>query len=116
MTYVVSESELAPVQALRLNAYKHMKTLSRITAFNSHVFCVELAMNLMEVSYQAYYDPVDTPSASGYGTMEVLSLGYKLVHHVYNEETDTVCFIFKHIALSRVVVAFRYEYFSVLNQ
>jgi hypothetical protein len=107
VTYVVSESEIAPMHELRLHALRNMKTLSRITSLNPHVFCVDLAINLMDVSYQAYYDPEDTPSASGYGTMEVLSLGYRLVHHVYNQESDTVCFIFRHIELARVVVAFR---------
>ena len=107
VTYVLSEAEIAPMHELRLKAIQQRRAISALTSANPHVFCVDLARELIEVAYQAYYDPPDCTTQSGYGAMSVLELGYILAHYAYDAESDTVCFIFRHLTNQRLVVAFR---------
>ena len=88
-----------------------MKTLNlnQLTKTNNpNVFCVDLALEMLELSWQAYNDPKTYKTESGYGEIEVNSLGYVLLNHAYDKDHDTVCFIFRHKTLPRIVIAFRY--------
>ena len=106
-TYVVNESEIKPAYRARLRAIKKTKALSQLTTANPNVFCVDLALDLLEVSYQAYNDPRNYTTDSGYGVMAVEQFGYSLLSHAHDKEHDTVCFIFRHLHLPRIVIAFR---------
>jgi hypothetical protein len=107
-TYVVNEAEIEPMYKSRLRAIRKTKTLSQITTANPNVFCVDLALDLLEVAYQTYYDPRNYTTESGYGVMAIEQFGYKLLNHAHDKEHDTVCFIFRHIELARIVIAFRF--------
>lgn len=109
-TYVVNESEIAPMYRSRLRAIRKAKTLSQITTANPNVFCVDLALDLLEVSYQTYNDPRNYTTESGYGVMAIEQFGYKLLNHAHDKEHDTVCFIFRHLEHPRIVIAFRYTF------
>mmetsp|Transcript_16006 Transcript_16006/g.24135 ORF Transcript_16006/g.24135 Transcript_16006/m.24135 type:complete len:1161 (-) Transcript_16006:137-3619(-) len=106
-TYVVNESEIPQVYRARQRAIRKTKTISRFTQANPNVFCVDLALELLEIAFQSYNDPKSYPTDSGYGVIEVEKYGYRLLNHAYDSEHDTVCFIFKHSEQPKVVIAFR---------
>lgn len=74
---------------------------------DSHLFCVETAAWLLELAYQAYYDPPGRPSASGYGELDLASSGFELVTHLRSSLTDTHVVVALDVARKRLVVAFR---------
>jgi hypothetical protein len=106
-TYVLYESEILPVYRTRSRAIRKMKALNQITHTNPYVLCVNLALELLELSWQAYNDPKTYKTESGYGTIDVEDLGYTLLNHAYDSDYDTVCFIFRHNVDAKIVVCFR---------
>jgi hypothetical protein len=108
-TYVLHEPELLPLFRARSRAIRKMKALNlnQITHANPHCLCIDLALELLELAWQAYNDPRTYKTESGYGTIEVEGLGYTLLNHAYDSDHDTVCFIFRHKVEPKVVICFR---------
>ena len=110
-TYVVSESEIGPIYKARKRAIRKLKLMNELFMDNpkAHVFCIDLAVELLELSWEAYNDVPGYPTISGYGFIEFDRVNYKLVNHAYDEQHDTVCYIVRHKVLPRVVICFRYS-------
>ena len=96
------------------------------------VFCLELALFLRSLSFQAYYDPPQVShrdiqcmyacmyvcylslpqlaTASGYeGEMDLQKIGFTLVKFHYSREHEVFCFIARQDSTRRLVVCFRYR-------
>lgn len=74
---------------------------------DSHLFCVETATWLLEIAWQAYFDPPGSPSPSGYGELDLNPYGFDLVTHLRSNLTDTHVVIALSHDRTRLVVAFR---------
>ena len=109
-TYVVNESEIAPIYRARKKAIRRLKLMNELFMDNpkAHVFCIDLAVELLELSWEAYNDVPGYPTISGYGFIDFDRVNYRLVNHAYDEQHDTVCYIVRHKVLPRVVICFRY--------
>lgn len=106
-TYVINEDEIADVVRSRKKALKSMKALSQLTHAKAEVFCVDLALSLLDMSWEAYHDPIGQETESGYGPMDLQRHGYTLVDYCFNKDHDTVCVIARHSVHDRIVVSFR---------
>eukprot|EP01034_Spumella_vulgaris_P028050 gene28050-34847_t len=115
-TYVITESEHTSLVASRLTGIKNMNRnlLNKVTRMNqlihaqSDVFCVDIALNLRNIAFQAYYDPPAVRTLSGYdGVMDVERVGYTLIECHYNPAHEVFCFIVREKKTGRLVVAFR---------
>ena len=109
-TFVIDEKELDEVKANRKIAILKLKKLRILTDFvkaKTDVFCVDRALNLMDVAYEAYYDPSGLQTGSGFGSMDIDRYGYDLVDFKYDSIHETFCIIVRHRKMARVVVAFR---------
>jgi hypothetical protein len=111
-TYVVNESEINAIYRARKKAIRRLRVMNELFMDNpkAHVFCIDLAVELLELSWEAYNDVPGYPTISGYGFIEFDRVNYKLVNHAYDEQHDTVCYIVRHKVLPRVVICFRYWY------
>ncbi|KAF1328893.1 hypothetical protein FI667_g6455, partial [Globisporangium splendens] len=74
---------------------------------DSHLFCVETATWLLEIAWQAYFDPPGRPSPSGYGELDLEPYGFDLVTHLRSSLTDTHVVVALNQDRTRLVVAFR---------
>lgn len=75
---------------------------------DSNLFCVETAQWLLEIAWQAYFDPPGKPSASGYGELNLERYGFDLITHLRSSLTDThVIVALSQGDHSRLVIAFR---------
>ncbi|TMW64912.1 hypothetical protein Poli38472_009079 [Pythium oligandrum] len=74
---------------------------------DSHLFCVETAKLMLDLAWQAYFDPAGNPSPSGYGKLKLEEFGYELVTQVRGASTDTHAIVAVSAAHNRLVVAFR---------
>ena len=84
-----------------------VKAISNLAHAKTEIYCVEIALSLLDASYEAYYDQRGMETPSGFGPSDLSRHGYELVDHMYHEECDTYCYIARHIETQRVVVAFR---------
>jgi hypothetical protein len=119
-TYVITEQEhriLVKTRKIMMNSMKR-NLLNQISLMNQlvgarvDVFCIETALNLRNVAFQAYYDPVGLTTASGYdGHMNLDPIGYELIDLTYNADHEVFCFISRERSTGRLVVAFRYSIF-----
>ncbi len=105
-TYVVKESEIMPLYHLRRKIAIENKTVSQLTNLNPNIFCVDLALELMDLAYQTYYDPENTKTISSFGSLD-LKVDYTLKYSFYDATHETVCYIFKHLTADKLVVSFR---------
>merc|ERR1711871_552813 len=109
-TFVIDENEVDEVKFNRKIAILKLKKLRILTDFlkaKTDVFCVDRALNLMDVAYEAYYDPSGLQTDSGFGSMDIDRHDYELVDFKYDSLHETFCFIVRHRKMARVVVAFR---------
>jgi hypothetical protein len=74
---------------------------------DSHLFCVETSKLMMELSWQAYFDPPGSPSPFGDGELQLEQYGYELVAQLKSAKTDTYAIVAVSAATNRLVVAFR---------
>lgn len=86
------------------------KVGTSLTRAKVDVLCLDIALELMELSYEAYYDPSGQSTESGFGMMNLERHGYCLLDSKYYAELDTVCYICRNITKHRLVVVFRYEF------
>ncbi len=105
-TYVIKESEILPIYKLRKKIAIENKAVSQLTNLNPNIFCVDLALELMDLSSQTYYDPEHCKTVSSSGSID-LKLDYDLKYSFYDVEHETICYIFKHRTLKKLVVSFR---------
>ncbi|ETP03986.1 hypothetical protein, variant 1 [Phytophthora nicotianae CJ01A1] len=75
---------------------------------DSNLFCVETAGWLLELAYQAYFDPPGCPSSSGYGELTLERYGFELITHLRSNLTDThVVVAWSREDHRRLVISFR---------
>lgn len=74
---------------------------------DSHLFCVETATWLLEIAWQAYFDPPGRPSTSGYGELALEPYGFELITHLRSSLTDTHVVVALNHDQKRLVIAFR---------
>jgi hypothetical protein len=106
-TYVVNEAEIPDMFISRRNIIRNNKALSRMAHVNPHVFCVDLALAMLELANQAYFDPGDYTTESGFGPIDLSDSCYEYFSHCHDDEHETVCCFFRHKVSSRIVVSFR---------
>lgn len=102
-TYAVSEEEHKEVVKGRKQALKTVKRnlINQVTRYDQliqakeDVFCVDLALKLRNVSFQAYYDRVDgAQTASSFGkTQDLDSCGFELIEEFYDPTHEVYCII-----------------------
>lgn len=108
--YVITERELEEVVKQRRRALRNQKTFSAISGIThpkANLFCVDIGLDLLEASHEAYYDRDGVETNSGYGPCNWESFGYEIIDTVYDSEFDTYCCIAKCKSRNRIVVAFR---------
>ncbi|CAI5742901.1 unnamed protein product [Hyaloperonospora brassicae] len=72
------------------------------------LFCVETAEWLLEMAYQAYFDPPGCPSSSGYGELALERHGFDLITHLRSNYTDTHAVVAWSLEdHQRLVISFR---------
>ncbi|OQR97938.1 hypothetical protein ACHHYP_09435 [Achlya hypogyna] len=71
------------------------------------VFCLETAEWLVQLAWQAYFDPLGNPSASGAGTQSLEAFGFELVAHLRHDLVDTHALVCVNRVSKQLVVAFR---------
>jgi hypothetical protein len=113
-TFVVTEKEMRDTVKTRKAAIKDLEhltagVLAQVVHAKPEVFCVDIALNLCNISFEAYYDPEGVKTVSGYDTkpMELEKHGWKLVDVHYNPEHETFCYIARHLYAKKMVVCFR---------
>ncbi|OWZ11576.1 hypothetical protein PHMEG_00015383 [Phytophthora megakarya] len=75
---------------------------------DSNLFCVETAGWLLELAYQAYFDPPGSSSMSGYGELTLERYGFELITHLRSNLTDThVVVAWSQEDHRRLVISFR---------
>jgi hypothetical protein len=109
-TYVITEGELKGVVARRQAT---IRSLNRIMLINNlvikakaEVFCVDRALQMRNLAFEAYYDPAGKAS-EGLGPMDLERHGYDLVDARQDAENATFVFIARHRQTRRLVVSFR---------
>ena len=65
-TYVINEDEIPDIVRSRRRAISSLKALSQLTHAKAEVFCVDLALSLLDISWEAYHDPKGLETESGY--------------------------------------------------
>jgi len=110
-SYVLREAEMFAAKQIR---HQDLMQLRRFGLYipkfveKKPIFCIETARWMMELSYQAYYDPPQKPQVSGsLGKIDVQQFGFEILDFVWDEEHDTNCFILRHKAKKKLVVLFR---------
>ncbi|GMF21984.1 unnamed protein product [Phytophthora fragariaefolia] len=74
----------------------------------SNLFCVETSGWLLELAYQAYFDPPGCPSPSGYGELTLERCGFELITHLRSNLTDTHAVVaWSQDDHRRLVISFR---------
>jgi hypothetical protein len=134
-TYAISEDEHKEVVHGRKLAIKNVKRnlINQVTRYDQlirakeDVFCVDLALKMRNISFQAYYDRVDgAQTASSFGTtQDIGNLGFELIEEFYDPTHEVYCIIARETisvqpqdrnataaadappAETRIVVAFR---------
>jgi hypothetical protein len=71
------------------------------------IFCLETAEWLVQLAWQAYFDPMGHPTRSGAGLQTLETYGFELVCHLRHELLDTYAIVCFHPVKQRLVVAFR---------
>ena len=110
-TYVVTEEELKSVVRQRK---KTIRKLNKVMLMNklvvqskADVFCVDIALHLLNVAFESYYDPVGFTTTSGYGPMNLDRHDFTLIDMIYEKAHDTFCIIARHKINNKLVVSFR---------
>ncbi|CAM9374123.1 unnamed protein product, partial [Ectocarpus fasciculatus] len=95
--------------ALSTSYVKHvaLSALSGIGRVKADTFCVDISLDLLEASHEAYYDPEGQETSSGYGPSNWESFGYEIIDSAFDSEYDTYCCIARCKSRNRIVVTFR---------
>jgi hypothetical protein len=112
-TFVITEEEMEVVVRSRRKMIRSIKRsnvlydMNQIISSKAEVFCIDIALVMLNLSYEAYYDPPGCTTESGYGLMDIEQHGYLLIDFVYHEELDMFCFVARHALTNNIVVCFR---------
>jgi Wnt-binding factor required for Wnt secretion/Lipase (class 3) len=115
-SYVISEEELkverkwkkSAIKQLRNNLLTNNLAMNQFVDTKVDVFCVDIALNLRTISFQAYYDPIGITTASRFpGEMRLEDDGYTLIDLHYNSDYEIFCFVARDIKSRSLVVSFR---------
>jgi hypothetical protein len=112
-TYVITEEEHKQVIKFRKDVIKsHHATLvvNPLVNVKIDVFCVDVALKLRNISFQAYYDLPTLKTVSGYegAYIDLDIVGYDLVDNIYDKSHEVNCYILREkTAPFRLVIAFR---------
>lgn len=92
------------IQSFGLAGVNHL-----LVACNAEVYCIDIALDLCNLSFDAYYDPIGIQTPSGFRSknMDLGVFGYDLIDVIYNKDHDTFAFICKHRRSKTLVVGFR---------
>lgn len=112
-TYAVSikEQELL-VRKRKKTIRKQSMLMNQVVSVKPHIFCVDLALSLLEVAFEAYNDS-DSKQRHGYLVREravaanLLPFGYSLVEIVEDKTLDILMLVARHTDSKRLVFAFR---------
>lgn len=110
VTFAVSEEEMRDVVELRRVALRGHVAISNLAHTKVEIFCVDLGLRLLELAYEAYYDPgegADQVTPSGYGPSDMAQRGYTLLEYLYDQQSDTYCCVVRDNVSGRFAVAFR---------
>jgi len=110
-TYVITEDELHGVRKQRRaaigNLNKMLNVNNLVIKAKTEVFCIELATHMLNVSFEAYYDPPDLVTTCGSGPIDLERHGFVLLKSMFDPVNETFAMIVRHTASKKVVVAFR---------
>jgi len=110
-SYVINERDLERVVVARrklIERITYMGVMNQLlTQAKPEVLCVELAMEMLKLSWEAYYDPEGVQTLTSAGPMDVSQHDYVLVESAYDPLVETFCYICRHKTSSKIVVAFR---------
>jgi hypothetical protein len=116
-TYVITEGEHTEIVKKRKKALKKIKNnlLNQVTRFDqlidakADVFCVDIASTMRAISFNAYYDPPDIKTVSGFDGcgMDLESIGFELVDYIYERSHEVFGYVAREKSTGRLVVSFR---------
>lgn len=112
-TFVITEEEMDVVVKSRRKMIRNIKNsnvlydINQLVASKAEVFCIDISLVMLNLSYEAYYDPPGCSTESGYGLMDIEQFGYLLIDFVYHEDLDMFCFVARHALTNHIVVCFR---------
>ena len=108
-TYTISEAEHFKLVKFRKAEEMKMKRKLQLLQLKmkTDVFCVEMALMVRDLAFQAYYDPVDLKTLSGYGRMDIEVLGFTMIDLYYEKVNELFCFIARENSTRRIIISFR---------
>jgi hypothetical protein len=109
-TYVITEENLKIVRRSRKKSLNNFKLqMKKNEIMKVDIFCVDIAIKMCNISYEAYYDVEGKITDSGFPGkfIEVENLDYDIIDTMYDIEFDTFCLVCKHKKQKKIVVAFR---------
>jgi hypothetical protein len=99
-TYVITEDEHQKLVKYRKRLLKSSTVLpsvvvNKLINVKIDIFCVDLALRLREVSFQAYYDLPEKKTVSGYPNayVNLASAGVELIDFFYDTAHEVICYI-----------------------
>lgn len=112
--FAVSEKEHDILVQKRKKTIRKLDALlmNQVVNINPHIFCVDLAMSLLEVAFEAYNETAENQRHALLVRQKsmasnLLPFGYTVVEIVENKELDILCLVARHIESKRLVFAFR---------
>lgn len=109
-TYVITEENLKIVRRSRKKSLVNFElNMQKNEKIKVDVFCVDIAIGMCNLSYEAYYDVEGKITDSGFPGkfIEVENLHYDIIDTMYDKEFDTFCLVCKHKTQKKIAVAFR---------
>lgn len=114
-TFVITEDEMRVVvksrkdrmRAVAESASALLYDFNNLVDTKAQVFCIDISLIMLGVSYEVYYDPPGQATESGYGPMDLEKHGFVYIDSYYHAESDMFCLITRHTATNKLVVAFR---------
>lgn len=87
---------------------KLMKAILNNQPHHNEVFCLNLALIMRDLSFQAYYDPPGLKTESGGGDLfDIEDIGFDLLKVFYNTDHETFGYVAREKLNRRVFVVFR---------
>ena len=110
-SYVIREKDVEKVVHAR---HRYIKKITYAGVMNkllthskAEVFCVELGLDLLNISWEAYYDAPSVTTLSSAGPMNIEQYGYELIDVAYDPAVETFCLVCRHKSSNKIVIAFR---------
>ncbi len=68
---------------------------------------MDIALKLLELSREAYYDQLEYTTPSSFGPCDIDQCGLTLFDHHYDHASDTYCYLAYNAEKNKLYVAFR---------